>query len=154
MVLPKCAYNLPKNFHSPSVLSLSTRQPVIAQGIRCKHLVVIDFRRATLATTSIPSLWSAKSHQTLTLTHRDHVAGGVDRSIVFTDHSSLTARAGAKGRTSPRHPSLWHRRQTPGRVRHQLQVDQRRVDRGVTQPARHEVDRPAMQPGGDGHSCA
>ena len=27
---------------------------------------------------------------------------------------------------------------------HQFQVDERRVDRGVTQPARHEVDRPTV----------
>ena len=37
-----------------------------------------------------------------------------------------------------------HRHQAALRVRHQLQVDERRVDRGVTEPARHEVDRSAV----------
>ena len=42
----------------------------------------------------------------------------------------------------------------PGRVRHQLQVDERRVDQGVTKPARHEVDRSAVGQADDWRSCA
>ena len=46
---------------------------------------------------------------------------------------------------SPLRPSLWHRRQAVRRVRHQIQVEERRMDRRMSQPARHEGDRSYVQ---------